>query len=109
MGSPFNYSLMSFNSLPEGRSCVVNIYRDLAMCSARNSKMAPYTELIVANLDTYCAGNQTRHQMKLAFGGLRDAANAEPIARHFASRAVDYINEELHHEHMMDISQPLPF
>ncbi len=79
------------------------------MCSSRTNHMQPYVELIVANLDTYCAGNQNRHQMKLAFAGLRDATNADEVARMFASRAVDYINEELHHEHMMDISQPLPF
>jgi len=102
----FQYPATSY---PYGRTCVVNIYRDLAMCSSRNNLMRPYSEVIVANLDTYCLGHQTRKQMRTAFAQLRDADTAEPIARQFASRAIDYINEELHHEHMMDITQPLPF
>lgn len=97
---------MPYNSFPEGRDCTINIYRDLAMCSARNAQMRPYTELIVANLDTYSAGNQSRRQLRIAFAGLRDAAHAEPIAKRFARRAIQYIDADVQHEEAMNAYLP---
>ena len=76
------------------------------MISARNNSMRPYTELIVSWLDAYCNRTISEYDLHDKFEKLSKAANADDCAKHFATRAVSYMQDEYEHNEFMNAQLP---
>jgi hypothetical protein len=93
--------------MPEGRDFVINIYRDLTMSFSRNSMLRPYSEIIVAQLDTYLRGNDTDKGCYDFFERLSQTTDTDESIVRLSKRAMMYIKDE--QQHIDFLESTLPF